>query len=502
MAKPILLLVAGIVAISACGSDIAADPEITSSPGVTTGTTAAPATTSSITMPPLEPTPGAETLNDRYVGDFGNGGYDARHYDLELTWDPDTGWLDGVTTMTAEATQGLSAFNLDLVGLVVSAVEVDGQPAAFDHDESELTITPVVAIANGATFEVAVSYSGAPIDGGVSAMSDAPSGWHTRDGFAYVAGEPIAASTFHPVNDHPSDKAAFTYRITAPDDLTVAASGTLEDKQSSDGSTTWTFDAPAPEAPYLTTILIGDFVELDGGTTASGVPIRNVIDADLVADVSYIFEPQAAMIDVFEEMFGPYPFDVYGAAAVNDRLGGALETQTLSIFGADVLALGAVIELIVAHEVAHQWFGNNVSLQEWGDIWLNEGFASYAEALWSESSDPGFSYEEWITETAARSTELERHVDHPDRLFGAQVYQRGALTLHALRVEVGDDTFFEILRTWNARFGGGNATTEDFEALSAELAGTDLSELFDAWLRSDELPAELDGVSLDVVDGS
>lgn len=446
---------------------------------------------------------GAESLDDPYVASFGNGGYDVDHYDVVIDWAPAESKLEGTTTIEATATQALSRFNLDLVGLAVSDVTVDGADAEFTHNDPELVITPATAIAEGQSFSVVVVYEGSPTEANeADVASPIPSGWHTRHDYAYVAGEPLSASTFHPANDHPSDKASFTYRITAPSDQTVAASGTLRSKDDEGDKTTWVFEQRHPQASYLTTILIGGFTVIDDGETASGVAIRNVIDDDLVENGAPAFAKQKEMIEFFETIFGPYPFDNYGAALVEDGFGGALETQTLSIFGADVIGFGGFAELVVAHEAAHQWFGNNVSVTEWGDIWLNEGFATYAEALWFEHSDPDFSWAQWIEQTLSYGPLLEARVHEPEGdLFGAQVYQRGGLTLHALRREVGDDIFFEILMTWNERFGGGNATTADFEALVEELSGTDLGPLFDEWIRSEELPATLDGIDITVPDG-
>jgi aminopeptidase N len=323
--------------------------------------------------------------------------------------------------------------------------------------------------------------------------SSVPSGWHTRDDYAFVAGEPVSAATFHPANDHPSDKAAFRYVVSAPEDLTVVANGRLESSDTADGRTTWTYDAPDQQATYLTTLLIGDFEVLDGGTSASGVEIRNVVQSNLLDVGEEAFVDQPRMIDAFEELFGPYPFDVYGAALVEDEnFGGALETQTLSIFGGDV----AGSEAVVAHELAHQWFGDDVSLERWEDLWLNEGFATYAEALWLEASEPAFSMQEWIEDIGSSGRLDEAIHPAPRELFSDGVYLRGALTLHALRTEVGDDIFFDILWAWTERHGGANATTADFESLAAEQSGQDLDALFGLWLRQPELPDRLDGVEL------
>jgi len=509
------LLCAGLVA-AACSSGDSTAPSVVARDGSRSSTTTHDTDSTDtggatepdvdrpdVAVPATEPevsgaSPGAVTVGDPYVGDFGNAGYDVVEYDLTLDWDPDAERLEGSTTIDAIATQALSAFNLELTGFEIAAVQVDDSDATVERDNDELTITPSEPISAGASFRTVIDYAGTPQDNDfVAGEIGRPSGWHTERDYAYVAGEPLAASTFHPVNDHPSDKASFVYRITAPSELTVAANGTLDTRSEAADTTTWTFRQPAPQATYLTTILIGDFTVIDDGESTSGVPVRNVIDSDLVDRVLPLFVDQRAMIDAFEQRFGPYPFEVYGSAVIEGSFGGALETQTLSIYGADILGFGRP-EDVVAHELAHQWFGNNVSLERWEDIWLNEGFATYAEALWQEASDPDFSYPDWVSGLARFGPALEAHVHDPGRedLFGVQVYLRGGLTLHALRLRVGDDVFFDILRTWNQRFGGANATTDDFEALAEELSGDELGRFFDDWIRSDELPAELDGVRL------
>lgn len=498
------LVAAALLAACASGTAEESTPSSSSSssssstPTSSTALSSSPPTTSTPGPTALPAAAGAEGLDDPYVGSFGNGGYDVGHYDVALSWQPAGSKLVGTTAITATATQDLDRFNLDLVGLVVSSVSIDGAAASFEQVGTELVVTPDAPISEGAGFVVEVDYAGSPSDTtGVGVDVPIPSGWHTRGDYAYVAGEPLSASTFHPANDHPSDKAAFTYRITAPSALTVAASGTLRSREVEGDVTTWVFEQPHPQATYLTTLLIGGFSVIDDGVTAGGIPIRNVIDDDLVAGASPVFARQREILDFFESVFGPYPFDNYGAAVVEDSFGGALETQTLSIFGADVVGFGDFAEIIVAHEAAHQWFGNHVSVSEWGDIWLNEGFATYAEALWLEHSDSEFDWPTWIGESAVYGPGLGQQVQDPDGdLFGVQVYVRGGLALHALRLEIGDEVFFELLRTWIERFGGGNATTEDFEALAEELSGQDLDDLFERWLRATELPAELDGVAL------
>jgi aminopeptidase N len=438
----------------------------------------------STTAPPREATPGADGVGDPYFPELGNGGYDVERYVLDIGWTPDGGRIDGVARVEAVATQRLSRFDLDLVGLDVAEVTVDGEAASVERQgERELVVTPEAPIDSGAAFVAEVTYGGVPQDLPVVGGVIEP-GWTADGEEVYVLGEPDGASTFFPANDHPSDKAAYELRITVPDGLEVAANGQLAEQIPADGGgQTWVFDAPDPMASYLVQVVIGD-LEFATASGPDGLPIRHAFDAD-VAEVA---EPAVArtgeMIDVYDDLFGTYPFVAYGAVVVDDQLGLALETQTLSIFGPD----SVTDETIVAHELAHQWFGNHVSPATWRDIWLNEGFAVYASWLWSERTG-GPSADEF-----ARSMSAESGLDRPpadpgaEDLFDVSVYYRGALTLHVLRNELGDDAFFGLLRAWIDRYGGHSATTADFEALAADRSGRDLSGLFDAWLRAPRVP--------------
>jgi aminopeptidase N len=426
---------------------------------------------------------GAGGVGDPYFPDAGNGGYDVGHYVLDLTWDPTGRHLDGTTTIRAAATEALASFSLDLIGLDVTAVEVDDAPARWERpDGHELVVTPARTLRAGATFTAVVRYGGTPAP--IAGRTPLEPGLMTDGREVYVASEPNGAATFFPSNDHPTDKASYEIRVTVPDDLDVAANGVLRDTIADDsvGTETWIFDAPDPMATYLVQVVVGD-LRVEELTGPAGLPIRNVYDEDAADDVSAAFEAQGEMIDFFDDRFGPFPFATYGAVVVDEDLGFALETQTLSLFGSD-----AAGEPVVAHELAHQWFGDHVSLDRWQDIWLNEGFATYAQWLWSEHRGTGTVDE--IALGAARTPGLDVPPADPgpDRLFHDSVYLRGALTLHVLRHELGDDRFFEVLRTWVDRYGGASATSADFEALAAEVGGRDLQSLFDAWLRAPRLP--------------
>jgi aminopeptidase N len=429
-------------------------------------------------------TAGAAGVDDPYYPQLGNGGYDVEHYDLALTWLPEANRIEGVTTIEAQATQDLSSFNLDLLaGLDVDEITIDDEAAdAERQDDHEITVTPESELGKGDTFTAVVTYGGTsrPVEGLLPGLG----GWVTDGREVYVASEPDGAAGIFPSNDHPSDKASYTMAITAPADLVVVANGTAGETgdDAEAGTKTWHFDQPEPMASYLLQIAMGNFT-IDESTSPDGVPIRNVYDND-VPRAGVPHEQTGEIIDYYAETFGPYPFGVYGALVVDDPLGFALETQTLVLFP------GEIDRETVAHELAHQWFGDDVSPATWRDIWLNEGFATYASWMWLDAGT-GQDIEDRVRREAQNTAELllpPADPGGPETLFDGSVYYRGALTLHVLRHSMGDDKFVELLQAWVERYGGRSATTADFEALAGELSGEDLTPLFDAWLRSDELP--------------
>ena len=310
-------------------------------------------------------------------------------------------------------------------------------------------------------------------------------GWRSSAGVVYVVAEPDAARSWFPANDHPSDKATFTFRITVPAGSTVAANGRLVEEVAAGTQTRFTWEMDRPMATYLATILVGDLirVESDG---PNGIVIRDYVPADLAADPPAAFGAVPEAITVLSGFFGPFPFDAYGHAVVGGDFAAALENQTLSIFGRF-----AIDEQIVIHELAHQWFGDSVTPATWRDVWLNEGFATYAEWLWSEHNDGP----EAMRRAAVRAHSLLGAIPHartgdpgPEALFGPSTYLRGALTLAALRLEIGDDAFFSVLPTFADRFAYGNASTADFVGVAEEVSGIALAPFFDDWLFSDRLP--------------
>ena len=246
-------------------------------------------------------------------------------------------------------------------------------------------------------------------------------------------------------------------------------------------------------ASYLLTIDVDQF-DLETSHSENGIPIRNYYPIDLPKETRKPFESQSDMLVYFSKIFGPYPFDVYGALVVDANFGAALENQTMSIFSKEMINPNDIegSQDVIAHEMAHQWFGDNVSLADWRDIWLNEGFATYAEGLWIEHVHGRAALDQWVKNIYAFVLKNREKMSPPgeppaDRLFNSGVYYWGALCLHALRLEVGDETFFQILKTYQERFKGGNARTADFIAVAEEVSGKDLKTFFDSWLYSDKV---------------
>ena len=443
-------------------------------------------------------TPGADGIGDSRYPQLGNSGYDAQHYTLDLNvTDVETSNLDAVTTIEAQATQNLSSFNLDFVGFDIASITVNGEPAQFSRNGQELNITPSDSLHQGDNFAVEIAYSGSPeVTQSLSEIKEEtiPVGWNPFMGGSYVLGEPNGAENYYPVNNHPLDKASYTFRVTTPKPYEVAANGVLEKTIDNGNTNTYVFEANDPMASYLSTVNIYDGFNTQTQTSTNGVPIRNYFAEGIPEAQLEAFNRQPEMIDYFSEVFGPYPFEVYGSVAIDTPVNvGALETQTLSIFGAEALA-SSELESVVAHELAHQWFGNSLSLSDWGDIWLNESFATYAQGLWIEESQGGTeALNSWVqNQFSTAAIDFDNLVvpgEPPaDDLFNVNsVYTWSSIGLHALRQEIGDDAFFNSLRTYNERFQDGNVTPEDFIHITEEASGQELDSLFDTWFYSEEL---------------
>lgn len=428
------------------------------------------------------PTPGADGIGDGYFPQLGNGGFDARHYDLSLAYDPGTDRLDGRTTITARATQNLSSFDLDLQKLEVTRVEVNGRRAQFTRDGDEIRITPRGTLRKGSTFEVSVTYGGVPEPLGGPIVFGSDYGWMKTDDGVFVACEPNAASTWFPSSDHPSDKAAYDIRIKAPKGLTAVSNGRLVSTYDKGDSTYTHWRETKPMATYLATATIGKF-DVRTGTTPGGTPIYVAVDPVLANSNNVdVYAVTAAATDYWSQVFGPYPFEETGAI-VDDmpQAGFSLEVQSKPVYSA------VRSESTIVHELAHQWFGDSVSVAHWKDIWLNEGFATYAQWLWAEHQGTRSAHDSFLAGYNARPADSafwQITVGDPQRdtMFASAVYQRGAMTLQVLRERIGDAAFFKLLPAWTKLHRYGNADTDDFVRLAERVSGQQVDDLFQTWL--------------------
>lgn len=435
---------------------------------------------------------GVETgLGDELFPDLGAPGVDVSAYDLVLDVDVVAGSFDAVVDVTAMVDSGLDQFPLDADGFDVDAVRVDGAEATFTQVDGELLIDLPADRDERVVAEI--TYSAAP-DGNMSAVG-LPVGWFPTEGGSYVLNEPDGARHWMPSNDHPSDKALWRFEITAPGDVVVSANGRLV--QRGTATTPWIWEGLDVMSTYLVHLVIGAYevVVDEPAVLADGtdLPITHLVPDGTAESLEVFFDQVAPQIEFFEARFGPYSLSEYGLAFVDSPSGLAMETQGRSLFAYDDFAageLGFLQHLLLAHELAHQWFGNAVSPATWSDIWLNESFATYSQWLWLE--EVGLTtVESEATQSLANRQFGTAATGDPtvDTLFGFESYDGGAVVVHALRTTLGDEAFFEMLQSWLSDNAGTSQTTAAFIERAEQAAGRDLGDFFDEWLFAAKLPA-------------
>jgi aminopeptidase N len=434
------------------------------------------------------PVVGSAGVGDPYFPKDGNGGIDVVHYDIHDHYGLRSGHLSGRTALDLRATEDLSRFDLDFL-LPVTSVTVDGAKATWQRaGDHELRITPRHPLAAGSAYRVVVRYAGQP--GRYSSQGEA--NWLADEREVVAMNEPHMATWWFPANDHPTDKATYDITITAPKGRQVIANGQQVATHTRHGqvSTTWREDDPM--ASYLAFFAVGRFEVRTGST--DGIPWTTAISKQLPAQqragLETFLAQSGPITSWLQSVVGPYPFDSTGGLVTALPVTFALENQTRPTYPA--VAPGNVP--LEVHELAHQWFGDSVSVADWSQIWLNEGFAQFLQHYWVETHG-GVSTQSWLEATydtyAGEPSQWDVRIEDPgaERVFDSQVYDRGAMTLAALRHRVGDTAFFTILRDWAAQHQYATGRITDFEALAAQVSGQDLSAFFTAWLHDRHVPA-------------
>ncbi len=434
------------------------------------------------TAPAAPADAGSDGIGDPYFPLDGNGGINVLSYDVRDRYRFATGRLSGRTVVTLRTTQQLSSFDLDFL-LPVSDVRLSTGKATFSVPEHhELRITPKHRIPAHTRLRATITYAGKP--GQYSYAGE--SNWVASSHEVEAVNEPHMAPWWFPSNDHPLDKARMSIRVTVPGDQQVVSNGRLIGVRRHAGLATYHWGGGSPMATYLAFFVAGHFQIRSG--TAHGLPYYLAVSRQLPLSMR-----QAAMkglsrtpdiVHWLQQQVGPYAFKTTGGVVTSLDPGFSLENQTRPVYPRQVF------QLLMVHELAHQWFGDSVSVHHWHDVWLNEGFATYMEHRWTETHPHGESTSTWlhrmyntqsdsfwngvVSDPGSSTSELFRD---------SVVYQRGGMTLAALRNVIGGRAFTELLRRWTHQHRHANGTTDAFEALAEKISGQDLTSFFDEWVR-------------------
>lgn len=408
----------------------------------------------------------------------GNRGYDVRHYEVSLGYQPRSGELTARDVVEARATGGLRRFSLDLDGLKVTSVAVDGEPAEFSRGRGKVKIVPAAAIAKGDQFTVELRYQGVPRK--VTDPDGSTEGWYRTSDGAIGVGEPVGTAAWLACNNAPRDKASFDIQITVPAGLKAVSNGRLVSRRKVDRRVRFSWSEPAPMATYLALVDIGKG-KLLGGQIGK-LPTWTLIDPRLAKASAPAIDSLPEIIRWESHIYGAYPFAAAGSVVDVADLEYALETQTRPIYAY------VPDRTTVVHETAHQWFGDSVSLERWPNIWLNEGFATWTQWYFAERHG-GHSAQQVFARLYRRPASgtgfwnpPSGHPGQAKNLFATSTYVRGAMTLQALRDKIGTHDLLRILRTWVAEHRHAHGDIEEFIALANRVSGEHLRGFFDRWL--------------------
>jgi aminopeptidase N len=479
--RAVAALVASTVLLAGCTS-LADRPDASPSPGPPASAAAVGTPTSGQVAEGY-----SVPVEDRVYPDVGDPGVDTLHYDLHLTWTPRTGTLEGVETVDLRATADAKSFRLDLgQPLTVSRLTVDRKDTTFTHDGKDLVVQAPVAAEQRYTLRLRYAGTPEPVPAPVIRRDFDETGWtRTSDGGAWTMQEPFGAYTWYAVNDQPSDKALYDITISVPAPMVGVANGELlsRTRDGADTVTSWRLDEPA--ASYLVTVAVGRFT-MTRDRSSSGVPISYWTPPDRPDLLRRLREAPAA-VDWVEQHLGPYPFDSLGFLVVDSQSG--METQTMITLGDTGYATSPEV---LVHEVAHQWYGDEVTPVDWRDVWMNEGMAMYLQAVWT-----GEHGQEPLESILGEYYDLDAHLRalagppadfDPDAFGSSNIYLIPAVMWDELRTRIGDDEFWSLVRKWPAVHEDGNADYVDITSWWSQQTGEDLSDFFDSWLLGDRAP--------------
>lgn len=426
-------------------------------------------------------------------------GYDVDHVDLDLTVDFGTTSISGVSGLDVTITQaGLTELRVDLDdAFTVSSVQLDGSPNFFSHVGEVITIPLSVSPGLGASVEIDIAYSGSPVEVGNKGMrfrshAGTPIVFTLSTPFSNVNNTVIPVSHYwRPCKDVPDDKSTVTQVITVPTTMSVCANGVQTSAvDNGNGTSTFTWAHGEPIAPYLINFAATNYVEInDTFNGLSGMtPIQHFAWPEDLADATsdWAFTPTA--MGVLEGLFGAYPFaaEKYGMHEISPSHP-AVENQTMASIPSTLVPGNGLFEWIHVHELSHMWWGDAVTTADWDHVWLNEGFATYCEALWRESSGGAPALQSYMD--GLDTGPYAGTIIGPSYVWNTIVYNKGGWVLHMLRGIMGDTAFFAGMSTYLATYSGSNVLTDDFVGVMESAYGDDLSWFFDPWLQSEGRPA-------------
>lgn len=437
-------------------------------------------------------------------------GYDVLTYDLDVRLDPAARSIAGqvVIGLASVAPAGLTTVQLDLVPeLTVSEVSDAIGPLTYSHTASSLEVTLRQSLPAGVDTELTITWQGQPPRHGITRTGlmyrthDSGTPADPSDDMPIVANksQTWSAHSWWPCKDHPHDKALVRLNVTVPDNLSAVSNGSLIGITTPEtGWRQYDWHETYPIPTYLVSVAVSNYVSWSEDCQPQvGPDVRldyHVFPTD-EAKARVDLAPTCDMMDFMTGLAGPWPFAGEKYAQVEFKWFGAMEHTTATSLGQALLTGDSRFESIYLHELAHQWFGDSLTPAVWADIWLNEGFARYTEALWAEHRQGQAAYDEFMFLIGPGSHPALFRGDgvlaDPDPILpNTLVYDKGAWVLHMLRGLIGDDAFFDFLQSYarDARYMHGSVTVAEMIAVAETAAGRSLQNFFDPWLNTDAVP--------------